>query len=274
MDAAAMPRLGQGTWPITDREECVEMVQQGLEIGYRHIDTAQMYEKEAHVGEAIETSSVPRSEVFVATKLVGANLGYADVLETARESADRLRVETIDLLYVHFPRAAYDPDETLPALDTLVEDGVIRHIGLSNFTPPYLDEALEILDHDLYAHQVEMHPLLQQRELRQYAREDGHRFVAHTPLARRRVFEQALLTTLAEERDLSPAELSIAWLLSKENVAAIPKSTDPDHLQANYDAQFIDLDAEAIERIDALHEFRQQRVNNPDNPAWKWQVES
>ena len=205
MDERDMPRIGQGTWPVTDRETCVRMVQSGLDAGYRHVDTARMYDNEAHVGEAIETSEVPREEVFVATKLVGSNLSYDRVLESTKESLDRLRLDTIDLLYVHFPREDYDPTETLPALDEAVDRGLVDHVGLSNFTPAYPDEALDVLEHDLYAHQAEMHPLLHQRELRAYAREHGHRFVAHTPLARSEVFDVPLLSEIADGYGVSEA---------------------------------------------------------------------
>ena len=272
MDRREMSRLGIGTWPVTDRDECVEMVQSALDIGYRHVDTAQMYDNEAHVGEAIETSDVPPEDVFVATKLVNSNLSYDDVVASTRESLERLRLDTLDLLYVHFPRGDYDPEETLPAMDDLVDERLVRHVGLSNFTPAYLDEALDVLEHDLYAHQAEMHPLLHQRELRAYAREHGHRFVAHTPLARGEVFDVPLLSEIAGEYGVSEAELTIAWLLSKETVHAIPKSTDTDHLRANFAAQSLSVDEADLERIDSLHEWRQQRVNNPDNPAWKWQL--
>nr|WP_255565270.1 aldo/keto reductase [Saliphagus sp. LR7] len=267
-----MPRIGLGTWPITDRDDCVQMVRSGLEAGYRHVDTAQMYENEAHVGEAIETAGVPREEVFVATKLVGSNLSYEDVLASTEESLERLCLDYLDLLYVHFPRGDYDPAETLPAMDELVNRGLVDNIGLSNFTPEYLDEALEVLDHDLYAHQAEMHPLLHQRELLAYARDHGHRFVAHTPLARGKVFDVPLLSEIADEYGVSEVELTIAWLLSKEKVHAIPKSTDPAHLQANFEAQEITIDNSDLARIDSLHEWRQERINNPDNPAWGWQL--
>ena len=248
------------------------MVRAGLEAGYRHVDTAQMYDNEAHVGEAVEGSDVPREEVFLATKLVGKNLSYDRVIESTEESLDRLRTDRVDLLYVHFPRGEYDPEETLPALDELVDRGLARHVGLSNFTPTYLDEALDVLEHDIYAHQAEMHPLLHQRELREYAREHGHRFVAHTPLARGEVFDVPLLSEIADGYGVTEAELAIAWLLSKENVSAVPKSTDPDHLRANFAARTLDVDPADLERIDSLHEWRQRRVNNPDNPAWGWQL--
>lgn len=272
MDGVAMPRLGLGTWPVTDREDCVQMVQKALDAGYRHLDTAQMYDNEEHVGEALETSDVPREDVFVATKLVNHNLSYDRVIESTKESLERLRFDTLDLMYVHFPRGDYDPEETIPALDELVDRGLTRHVGLSNFSPVYLDAALDVLDHDLYAHQAEMHPLLHQRDLREYALEHGHRFVAHTPLARGEVFDVPLLTEIADQYGVSEVELTIAWLLSKENVYAIPKSTNPDHIRSNFAAQDLAIDDSDLARIDSLHEWRQQRVNNPDNPAWGWQV--
>lgn len=272
MDGMEMPRIGFGTWPITDRDDCVRMVRSGLEAGYRHVNTAQMYDNEAHVGEAIEAADVPREAVFVATKLVGSNLSYDDVLASTEESLDRLRLDRLDLLYVHFPRGEYEPAETLPAMDELVDRGLVGTIGLSNFTPEYLDEALDVLDHDLYAHQAEMHPLLQQRELRAYAREHGHRFVAHTPLARGKVFDVPLLSEIADEYGVTEVELTIAWLLSKENVHAIPKLTDPAHLRANVEARELAIEDDDLARIDSLHEWRQERVNDPNNPAWRWQL--
>lgn len=272
MAGVEMPQLGIGTWPITDRDDCVHMVQTALDAGYRHVDTAQMYDNEAHVGAAIETSPVSREEVFVATKLVGDNLSYDRVIESTKESLERLRLDALDLMYVHFPRGDYDPEETIPALDELVDSGLVRHVGLSNFTPAYLDEALDVLEHDLYAHQAEMHPLLHQRELRAYAREHGHRFVAHTPLARGEVFDVPLISEIADGYGISETELTIAWLLSKENVYPIPKSTDPDHLRENFAAQNHSIDDADLDRIDSLHEWRQQRVNNPANPAWGWQL--
>lgn len=129
-------------------------------MGFRHIDTAQNYGTESHVAGAIDQSDCSRDDVFIATKLSWSNLGYDDAIRTANESCERLGVETIDLLYVHVPYDTYDPAETLPALDSLVDDGVISHIGLSNFLPGMLEEAIDRLEHPLFAHQVEMHPLL------------------------------------------------------------------------------------------------------------------
>ncbi len=251
-------RLGYGTYKLDDREECVSSVTHAIETGYRHVDTAQMYDNEALVGDALERAPVDRDELFVATKLHPSNLAYDDAVRTAEESRERLGVDTIDLLYVHWPRNAYDPDETLPALDHLVDEGVIDHVGLSNFSPDQLDEATERLDADLFAHQVECHPLCQQEELREYAVENDHWLVAYSPIARNRVANVEVLQEIAEKHGSTPAAVSLAWLLSKERVAPIPKAASPEHIEANWAARDLELDAEDVDRIDAID--REDRV--------------
>jgi len=161
--------------------------------GYRHIDTAQGYDNEASVSVGIDRTDVGREDLFVATKLSTGNLSYDDATATARVSRDRLGVDSIDLLYVHWPINTYDPEETLPALDDLVDDGVVDRIGLSNFQPDQLDEAIDRLDHDVFAHQVECHPLLQQEKLRERAAEHDHWLVAYSPIARNRVADVDVL---------------------------------------------------------------------------------
>ena len=157
MAVDSLPELGLGTYDIDDHETCVESVETALDCGYRHLDTAEGYENERAVGEGLEAADVDREDVFLATKVSSENLARGDVLEHARASADRLGVETLDLLYVHWPIRAYDPEETLPALDELYDEGLVRHVGLSNFLPGQLDEALDRLEAPLFAHQVECH---------------------------------------------------------------------------------------------------------------------
>jgi diketogulonate reductase-like aldo/keto reductase len=258
-------RFGFGTYRLADPDECVENVQRALEVGYRHVDTAQGYGNEADVGRAIGGSPVPREEVFVATKLSTGNLAYDDAVETAKESAERLGVETIDLLYVHWPINTYDPDETLLALDRLHEEGVIAHVGLSNFTPALLREAADELSAPVFAHQVEAHPLLPQRELRALAREDDHWLVAYSPIARNEVADVPAVRAVAQKHDATPAQVSLAWLLSKERVAPIPKASG-DHVAENAAALDLDLDPEDVERIDGID--RRHRVVDPDVAPW------
>jgi 2,5-diketo-D-gluconate reductase B len=258
------PRIGIGTYDL-DPDVCTTSVAAALNVGYRHVDTAEMYENEAAVCRAVEVADVERAEVFVATKIHSRNLSYDDVLEHAGESRDRLGVGTIDLLYVHWPIRAYDPEETLAAFDELHGRGVVRNVGVSNFTPRLLEEAMDLLDAPLFAHQVECHPLLQQEELRRYAREHDHYLVAYSPLAKGAVTEEPVIQDVAAEYDATAAQVSLAWLLSKENVVPIPRSSTEAHIEENFEARTVELDPAAIERIDAIERTRRQ-VNFPGAP--------
>lgn len=260
-----LPRLGLGTYQQTDPETCAESVRTALDAGYRHLDTAQEYGNETAVGEGIRRADVDRDEVFLATKLHTENLGREDVLETAEASADRLGVKRLDLLYVHWPLDSYDPAETLPALDDLRERGLVDHIGVSNFEPRHLDEARDHLDSPLFAHQVEMHPLLQQKELRAYAAGDDHHLVAYSPIARGEIFDHPAVAETAEKHEATPAQVCLAWLFSKETVAAIPKATG-DHIAENYGALDVTLNDADLARIDAIEERR--RIVDFDDAPW------
>ncbi|MDR5672820.1 aldo/keto reductase [Halalkaliarchaeum sp. AArc-GB] len=259
-------RLGYGTYKLENPAECAAAVTHAIDVGYRHIDTAQGYDNEASVADGIDRSGVDRDELFVATKLSTDNLAYDDVIETAKESRKRLGVDSIDLLYVHWPIRTYDPAETLPALDHLVEEGVIEHVGLSNFRPDQLEAAIDRLDSPVFAHQVECHPLLQQRELRAVALEDDHWLVAYSPIARNRVAANVTLQEIADEYDASPAQVSLAWLLSKETVAPIPKAASFDHIEDNWAARDLDLDDDALARIDEIE--REERIVDFEEAPW------
>ncbi|MFY4815116.1 aldo/keto reductase [Halorubrum salsamenti] len=260
-----IPDIGIGTYDTTS-DVCTTSVEAALNIGYGHVDTAEMYENECAVGEALTSASVGRDDVFVATKVHSRNLGYNDVLEHARVSCDRLGVDALDLLYVHWPIRAYDPEETLSAFDELYDCGVIRHIGLSNFTPELLDEARTYLDAPIFAHEVECHPLLQQEELREYAQKHDHYLVAYSPLAKGKVTEVPELIDIADKYGATAAQVSLAWLLSKENVVAIPKSTSETHIRENYEAQHLTLDEDDVARIDAID--RTARQVDFDGAPW------
>lgn len=258
-------RFGQGTYKL-EGEQCAESVETALDLGYRHVDTAQSYENEEHVGEALAAADADREDVFVATKLRTGNLAYDDAVESARESAEKLGVDAIDLLYVHWPIDTYDAPETCRALDDLVDEGLVRNVGLSNFMPDQLEEARDHLDAPIFAHQVECHPLLQQDELREFAREDDHWLVAYCPIARNQVADVSELESIAEKHDATPAQVSLAWLLAKENVAAIPKATGESHIRENLAATELDLDDEDVAAIDDLSESN--RIVDFEEAPW------
>ncbi|WP_222918861.1 aldo/keto reductase [Natrinema sp. SYSU A 869] len=263
--ANGMPMLGLGTWQNDDAEQCAESVRTALETGYRHIDTAQAYDNEAAVGEGIAQADVDREDVFLATKIWYSNLSHDDVLETARDSLDRLGVDYVDLLYVHWPSGEYDPEETLSALSELYEEGLIENVGVSNFRPEDLEVAVDVCDAPIFANQVELHPLLPQEEIREVCENYDIEVVGYSPLARGQVFDQPEIQEVAEKHDVSEAQVSLAWAREK-GVTAIPKATGEDHIGDNWESLTVDLDQEDINRIDAIDET--SREIDPGFAPW------
>lgn len=267
MPRERLPPIGLGTMRYDDPRDCVRSVEAALEMGYRHVDTAQKYENEREVGEGIARSSVPREEITLATKVAEGNLAYDDVLRTTDESLDRLDVDSVDILYVHWPAIAYDPEETLAAIDRVVEEGKARRVGLGNFDPDLLEEAREYLDEPIFAIQVEMHPYLQQRELRSYALENDAYLVAYCPLMRGEIFDQPEIREIAADAGLSVAQLSLAWSCSKDRVRPIPKATGEEHLRENLEAVDLEVDEAILERVDLIDD-EQRIVDPPEKGPW------
>ena len=259
-DANGMPMLGFGTGHIFDTGE----IEQALDTGYRHLDTAIDYDNEDVVGEAIAESDVDDRDLFVATKIPRGELGYSDAIQAANESHARLGVDRIDLLYVHWPLGDYDPQDTMMAFDQLVDDGVAWHLGVSNFTPDLLREAEDKTANGIFANQVECHPLLPQDELRAVCADLDIEMVAYAPLARGAVSDVPEIQTVAEKHDATPAQVSLAWLRAK-GVTAIPKGTG-DHIAENWGSLDVALDDEDVERIDGIDD--RHRCIDPDNAPW------
>ncbi|MGQ3412661.1 aldo/keto reductase [Natrinema sp. LN54] len=266
----SLPSIGLGTYSEDDREQWRDTVETALNVGYRHVDTAQVYENERYVGEALRSASVDREDVFLSTKTVHHDVPPepAVVPDAIDGCLERLGVETVDLLYVHWPSGIYDHEAVLPAYDEAYQAGKTRRVGLSNFTPDLLDEALEVLDAPLFAHQAEMHPLLPQEELVAHAQDHDYRFVAYSPLANGEILDVPEIQRVAEKHDATPAQVSLAWLLDHDNVAAIPKASSREHLEQNLAARALELDDDDIELIDSID--RRQRVIDPDHGPWNW----
>lgn len=266
-----IPQLGLGTYRNTDYDECVQSVRMALQIGYRHIDTAEAYGNEEAVGQGINEVDIDRDEVFLATKVQHPKFTdtYSSeaIKDNVRKCLERLDVESLDLLYgVHWPGGKYDAEETFIACADLYDDGFMENIGACNLTPQLLDDARKYANPSLMAIQNEMHPLLQQEELRAYCDTHDITFVAYAPLGYGEVFGEPVLEQIAEKHDTSVAQVSLAWLREK-GVAAIPKSTSEAHLRDNWLSQQLELDAVDIEEIDNIP--RENRVYDPDYaPDW------
>jgi len=256
-----IPRIGLGTWDNKDPKKTPAGIAKAIEIGYRHIDTAQLYFNEALIGEGIRLSGISREEIFLATKVSPSYLQPKDVKRTTRESIEKLGVEYVDLLYIHWPAETYEAKPTLDTFNEIKEEGLTKHIAVSNFTRPLLDEAFEISRAPLIANQVEMHPLLRQNEMLEYVKKHDIYLVAYSPLARGRVFDIPEVQEVARQRDISEAQVSLAWLLSKDNVIAIPKATSEIHQRANLDAAEIKLSSDDIKLIDSIE--NEDRIVDP-----------
>lgn len=261
MTQTEIPKIGLGTWQNTDSKECVESIVNALDSGYRHIDTAQFYGNEDLVGKGIAKSDVPREEILLATKVWIGSLGPIKVKQSTEESLERLQADYIDILYVHWPAGNYNAKTTLKAFEDLVDEGLIRNIGVSNFTPKLLDEALKHVDKKTIANQIEMHPWLQQSEMRAYLQEHDMELVAYSPLARGRVMKSDTIRQIADKYGISPAQVSLAWLLSYDIVHPIPKATSQEHIRENYEARNIELDQEDIDTIESIQ--REKRLISP-----------
>ncbi len=253
-----LPRIGLGTMGIED----ASVIETALELGYRHVDTAQIYANERVIGEGIAQSDVPRSALTVATKVWADALAYDAVIESTHESLERLGLDRVDLLYVHRPIETYDPEETLAAFEELHQRGVIDHVGLSNFSLEELEQAQSILDVPIGAHQVEFHPLFWDQQLLEHARANSYPLVAYSPLSGGRAGEIEAIQTVAEQYDETPERISLAWVIAHEGVCAIPKASSPEHLEANRtvgdvaDELATDHDARAlIDGIDRVEEL-------------------
>jgi diketogulonate reductase-like aldo/keto reductase len=260
-DGATIPALGLGTWQM-DGETCRQAVETALDLGYRHVDTAEYYDNEQSVGRAIANSPVDRDEVFLTTKVWRSNLRAGDVREAARASLDRLAVDYVDLLLIHWPHPRVPVEETLGAMADLRDEGLVRHLGVSNFTRTQLADAQAAVDAPIVTDQVEYHPFKDQRSLQQYCVQEEIALTAYSPLARGDVLGNETLAAIGERHDRSAPQVALRWLLQQEQVVAIPKSTSRDHLEQNLAVFDFELTDEEMERIHDLSGGVRRRLQN------------
>jgi diketogulonate reductase-like aldo/keto reductase len=258
---ARIPALGLGTWQNTG-PQCTETVRRALDLGYRHVDTAQVYGNEAAVGEGLAAADVAREDVFLTTKVWRTNLRPDDVRTSVRQSLSRLGVEAVDLLLIHWPHPLVPVDATLGAMAELQDEGLVRHLGVSNFTASQLREALRVADSPLVTDQVLYHPYKDQSALRSICAERDVALTAYSPLGRGAVLEDETLAEIGAPYDKSAAQVALRWLVQQENVVAIPKATGRDHLAANLDLLDFSLSDAEMERIHALRPSLGMRVKN------------
>jgi len=262
-----VPEIGLGTYKLHDRE-CVKTVRTALDIGYRHIDTAQMYKNEREVGEALKISNVPREDIFLTTKIWHTNLDSEDVLQSTEDSLRNLQTPYVDLLLIHWPNEQHDLRKTLEAMLVLRDQGKAVNIGVSNFPLSLLKKANDEIRAPIFCNQVEFHPFLDQLDLLDYAIEKDILITAYSPLAQGRVTKNEDLIEIAEKYGKSPAQIALRWLIEQENVAAIPKASSRAHLEENFNIFDFYLEDEDFERIDKI-EHSKRLVNPSFSPKWE-----
>ena len=257
---ATVPAVGFGTSPMTGGMS-PETVIAALTAGYRHIDTARKYGTEPAVGEAMRASGLPRSDIFLTTKVSHENLRADDFARSVDQSLAALRVDYVDLLLVHWPNPQIPLTEVMPALAKAKRQGLARHIGVANFNIALLDQAIALCAEPLAVLQAEYHPYLDQSKLLAAVRERGLVYVAYCPLGRGRLFGDAVLAEIAQRHGRSVAQVALRWLL-QQNVASIPFSSNPQRIADNYDVFDFELDDAEMRRIAALKRA-DGRVANP-----------
>ena len=267
----ALPRLGLGTFKLQG-DGCRAAVEGAIGLGYRHIDTAEMYGNEAEVGDAIQAAGLPRADLHVTTKVWHENLAPDAIRRAFDTSLAKLKLDHVDLYLVHWPSKTMQLGAVMETLMKLRQDGRTRAIGVANFTVPLLKQAVEEIGAPIACNQVEYHVLLEQSHLLTYLRAKSIPLVAYCPLAQGKITDNEVLQKIGAKHDASAAQVALKWLLDQDHVAAIPKASRVESQQANLDALKLKLDDEDRAAIAALP--KNQRLVNPAAFAPDWDCSS
>lgn len=251
-DGRKIPQLGLGVWQITEAGSCYLSVRTALEIGYRHIDTASAYKNEAEVGKAIRDSGIPRSEIFVTTKLWNSHQGYELALKACERSVAELGIGPVDLYLIHFPVQNLRL-ESWRALIELKRRGLTKSIGVSNFMIPHLSELLENFAEKPVINQVEFHPYLYQKDLLDYCQANHILLEAYSPLAHGQKVNDPKLSVIAKSYGKTNAQVLIRWGI-EHGLVLIPKSSKGERIKENFAVFDFQLTAEHRAQMDTWHE--------------------
>jgi len=266
---ARIPAIGLGTGGLG--EDCAQIVAAALAAGYRHIDTARKYGSERGVGGAIRAAGVPRSEIFLTTKVSHEHLHAGDFERSTQASLQALGLDQVDLLLVHWPAPDMPLPETMGALAQMKRRGLTRHIGVANFNIALLDEAISLCPEPLVALQAEYHPYLDQSKVLAACRRHGLVFIAYCPLARGRLLGDPVIGEIARAKGRTAAQVALRWLVQQDGVAAIPGSSSRERVAENIDISGFALTDDEMKRIAALAR-RNGRVVNPVGRVSAWDV--
>ena len=230
-NGARIPLVGLGSWELRGRA-CARIAEQALRLGYRHIDTAEMYDNEREVGEGLRASGINRNEVFITTKIWPSHFAPRELERAAKNSLVRLRLTDVDLLLLHWPNPEIPLSETIGALCRVKQAGLARHIGVSNFTVALIEEVVRVATEPLVCNQIEMHPFVDQSKVIAAGRAHHMAIVAHTPIAGGRAKNDTTLARSGKAHGKTAAQICLRWLV-QQGIAAIPRSSRIERLEEN-----------------------------------------
>lgn len=265
-NGAKIPAIGLGTWELSGRT-CARVVEQALRLGYRHIDTAQVYGNEREVGDALRASGVRRDDIFLTTKVWTNHFAPNDLERSVKESLVKLRLPAVDLLLLHWPNSHVPLAETLGALAHAKRMGLTRHIGVSNFTVALIEEAVALSPEPLVCNQVEFHPYLDQARVRAACDAHGLALVAYSPIAKGRIKNDQTLAQIGRTHRKSPAQVCLRWLV-QQNVSAIPRTSRIERLSENIEIFDFELSADEMSQISALAHPKGRLTDFGFAPKW------
>jgi diketogulonate reductase-like aldo/keto reductase len=265
-NGAKIPAIGLGTWELRGRT-CARVVEQALRFGYRHIDTAQVYENEREVGDGLRASGVRRDDVFITTKVWTNRFAPNDLERSTKESLFRLRLPSVDLLLLHWPNPQVPLPETMGALAHAKRMGLARHIGVSNFTVALMEQAIALSSEPLVCDQVEYHPYLDQTKVKAACEQHGLALVAYSPVAKGRIKNDPTLVRIGRAHRKTPAQVCLRWLV-QQNVAAIPRTSRIERLSENIDIFDFELSDEDMNEIFTLATPRGRLTDYGFAPKW------
>jgi diketogulonate reductase-like aldo/keto reductase len=267
-NGARIPRIGLGTWQSTEAT-CELAVLAALQAGYRHIDTAVRYGNDAAVGNALRASGLKRSDYFVTTKVWPDDLQSDDLVRSAAQSVDRLKLDAADLVLIHWPNAQVPLRESIDALCRLRRKGIAKHIGVANFPVGLLRQAVALASEPIVANQCEYHPWLDQTPVLAACIELDVAFVAYSPLGSGKgLLEDPTVVAIAEVHQKTSSQVLLRWCIQQEGVCAVPKSSNPERIAQNIDVFDFSLTPDEMDRLRALRKSTGRLINPPWAPAW------
>ncbi len=265
-NGARIPAIGLGTWDLRGRT-CARVVEQALRLGYRHIDTAEMYNNEREVGEGLRASGVRRDDVFITTKIWQDHLAPGEFERATKECLVRLRLSDVDLLLIHWPNPRIPLAETLGAMCRMKQAGFARHIGISNFTVPLIEQAAALATEPLVVNQIEWHPYLDQSKVVAATRSHGLAVTAYSPIARGRAADDKTLRLIGLHHRKTAGQVSLRFLI-QEGAIVIPRTSKRERLEENMAIFDFTLDGAEMDEVRKLAHPAGRVVDWSGSPSW------